>query len=342
MENDWVNELKQSGDEVEKIGIIKYKLGETFPNYAVFWGKYIRQSNNSKFETIFKYHYSVFYHMVTALIQNERVNELPLLDIGSPFAHLATVIDLTHRVFMTLPNNTNTSPAKRIEKDLFEEKVKEYWDKKYEKDFSAFKNGFGRPVSIKLHDTESLFNERIGNIYDDAKEFQRISTTIRGYRNKLVHDLSPLKVYESGKVYIPKEEFLEEYRKKSWLYKLDKNELHKKYVLAETQISRLANMLSISLNNIWKVLLRLMNESMTSVPDSADWYKVMTFLATTSMANVSGVDYSDSDENVTLQNSDPLIDTIFTNDSDIPVPPWMKPSSYFHDESTTDGELPDE
>jgi hypothetical protein len=37
----WVDLLKNLGDPIDQEGAIQYKLGETFPRYAEFWGKYV-------------------------------------------------------------------------------------------------------------------------------------------------------------------------------------------------------------------------------------------------------------------------------------------------------------
>ena len=125
MSDNWVDLLSSKGDPVEQMGIAKYGLGKTFPNYAEFWGKYRQYPN---LETIFKYHYSVFYHLVVALHQNEHINEYPLLDIGSPFVHLATVIDLTYRVFITTLHETRRPLAEKLEGSIFDKRVNYYWE----------------------------------------------------------------------------------------------------------------------------------------------------------------------------------------------------------------------
>lgn len=330
----WVELLSKNGDDVEKLGITEYGLGSTFPNYAEFWGKYIRSTDYPHFEVTFRYHYSIFYHLVTALDQISRVNDFPLLDIGSPFTHLATVIDLTHRLFVTVLLMKGDSSTKKLEKDEFDAVMQKYWSDEYDNDFIEFENGYGRPVWIQLHDTEKIFMEHIyRKRKKDLKDFQLVTQHIRQYRNKLVHDRSPLKLFESGKLLIPKPDKLNKYRDASWAFQPIRAEVVGDYILAETLLNDLADKLLASLNKLWVVLLDLMPKSAIQ----GDNEELLSRLAESSMfllnaqGYASGVVVSDNKESTeALEQQFP---GILDRKESIP---WLRPSFRLPDDSDAD------
>src|SRR4029079_13726056 len=95
----WVKLLQQIGDNVERKGINDCNLGDMFPRYAEFWGRFVlknrspndasklRDGLDTQLEDIFNTHYSIFYQLTTALYQIKNIND-PLLDVATPLYHL--------------------------------------------------------------------------------------------------------------------------------------------------------------------------------------------------------------------------------------------------------------
>ena len=214
VELNWVDLLSANGDPIERKGIAECDLGNTFPKYAEFWGKYIFPNRDQKdfsklrpgfppeIEDVFNNHYSVFYHLATALYQLKNLDQ-PVLDIATPFYHLGAVVDLTERTFIAAIRASGELRIEALEKNAFYERVDKFWGKEYQAQFGDFSNRY-RPVSINLHNVSTLFEQQgFGNT-----KFRRAAGSIRHYRNTLIHSLYPLKLIIGGKTHIPKEKYL--------------------------------------------------------------------------------------------------------------------------------------
>jgi hypothetical protein len=255
----WTELLEKTGDDVEKLALSRCGLGESFPKYAEFWGKYVYEKDFGSYLTTVIYHYSILYHLVVAHEQIARVNEFPLLDVGSPYAHLATVLDLVERLFISARNMTHEPSVQQLNRVAFDEKNESYWNKEYERDLKRFQGGLGPPVAIRLHDAQSVFKKCVSTGFEEAvAELARIGEPIRRYRNTLVHDSPPLKVRLDGALYVPKLNHLAHYRSAAWNSKPSDVEVRENYVRADSTLLEHASKLERCLNSLWDGLLQLM------------------------------------------------------------------------------------
>src|SRR5258706_15996037 len=186
---DWVKRLQEAGDKIEKKGINECNLGDIFPRYAEFWGKFIlpnrsdtdpsklREGFDPQLEDIFNTHYSIFFQLTTTLCQIKDINN-PLLDIATPIYHLGAAVDLTERLFVNVLKERGLLIITKLDRDQFTEKALKYYDDSYESSLEEFSVNY-RPVQFTLYNVTNLFQENL----TESGNFRDISGKVRQYRN---------------------------------------------------------------------------------------------------------------------------------------------------------------
>lgn len=266
-----VKKLAIAGDPIERSGI-SYGLAEKFPNYAEFWATYVfpnrDESDSSKFrlgfpvelEAICNNHYSVFYHLTFAFRQIKFLREVSLqidapIDFSDPLIHLATAVDMVERTFVAVFQIKFQLEKKPLTSEEFQKKSAQFWEKKYKDRFKGWEQNLS-PVSLKLHDITTIFEEYVTK-GPTKSEFITVSGNVRQYRNIFAHTLSPLRVIKAGVVHLPKQSFLKDYRDGHWSSGRDSlNPDH--FAPAIDVIEQLANNLVAAIDKLWEILLPIM------------------------------------------------------------------------------------
>ncbi|MCC6973768.1 MAG: hypothetical protein IT322_07150 [Anaerolineae bacterium] len=270
IELDWKSLLENYGDVVEKQGVSKCGLNDSFPNYAKFWGRHVltnrdlqdpsklKKDVQPEFEDIFNNHYGVFYQLTTAILQQEALIQKGYLqnqgiDISTPLYHLATAVDLAERTCFAILCAKGRIQLSPMDHEEFEARTAEFWSKKYSDNFGDFKKKY-KPVNLPLHGVSDVVSREVpnwGHLCGDT--FNKV----RHYRNVFAHSLSPLKLTIDGHTYIPKESALHKYTQARWSSgSVDRNE----YAPATEVISKLTQALITKMNELWEVLLEWMEE----------------------------------------------------------------------------------
>lgn len=226
-----VNLLSQYGDPIEKKGINECGLGQSFPRYAEFWGKYVhpyRDSNDpsklrpdypEQLQDICNNHYYVFFHLTHAYLQLRYLKDTPLdqsiIDIGNPLYHLASSIDLTKKTFTC-----------------------------------AFRVS-GKRIAKK-------------------EDFGCAAKPIREYRNTLIHGLSPLRKLIEGKIYLPKPDSLSKYKRGRWSSPIDSTSDYEPAIemicgLAERLVEACNNLWEILLAEMEQAKIKELYDKMAEV-----------------------------------------------------------------------------
>ncbi len=152
---------------------------------------------------------------------------------------------------------------KKFTPRTFEKYVKNYWKKDYPRGLKNW-NERRKPVEIRLHSTKALFDRFAAKHIkrDVRRKFNHVSNeSIKPYRNILAHSLPPLRDTdeETGKICIPKKEYLPEYAAALWSSERSKYD-PKHYELAEVVIGNLADELVLCTNELWEALLEIVQE----------------------------------------------------------------------------------
>jgi hypothetical protein len=336
---DWVLLLAERGDSVERTAVAQARLGEIFPKYAEFWGRFVypnrdpedpmrlRSGFDEKYERIFNSHYGVFYQITTALLQLKNLNN-PLLDIATPIYHLGAAADLVERTFLAAYEAADKLSIQPLTKVEYDEKCENYWSETYESAFREFTEKYV-PVSVNLHITGKLVGMYITN-----EAFKKASRKLRDYRNALIHGLPPLRLSRDGVTYIPNLKHLKHYRHALWSSKREDINIEH-YAPTEEVIAALASELIASVNDLWDVLIHLVGAMLP--PDSRQIIEVIVgdnfdhilpLLSQAQMGQASGVVYVPPSP----QNSGTGVPFTRYDGGTLTVD-WMKPSSFHSDDS---------
>lgn len=260
---DYVSLLKNYGDIYEQRGVTDCKLGETFPNYAEIWGKYVfpnrDKSNPSKLrsgiplplENIFNNHYGVFYHLTFSFFQIAQFPN-PLFDIGTPLYHLSTAIDLAEKTFFVTLLAKGDISITSLDKESYMMKIESFWEKQYLGSFKEFSEK-SIPVTLTLHSIRKIIEQAVPEWKELTAKFRKA----QAYRNALTHNLSPLKLMINGQIYIPKLEYLDKYKSARWSSEQQLVNVNE-YAPAKEIIYTLAFDVVQNLNKAWDALLKLM------------------------------------------------------------------------------------
>jgi hypothetical protein len=279
----WSKRLIEFGDPVEKEGCGKYSLHERFPRYAEIWGPYVYRNRDPKdysklredfpieLENLFNHHYGVWFHFTTAYRQIEALSQYnKLVDISDPLFHLATAIDLIESTFVIALEIRLALDGAQLSHELsydeYHEKTEDFW-KGYTESFKKWAQKH-TPIQVRLHSVSDVFDEHTKRLSKDREarkkargDYNRVSDQVRHYRNVLTHNLSPLRIIdkETGKIRIPEEGSLTRYGAARWSSDRSKYE-SEHYELAEVVIGDLAEGLVLCTNEIWEMLLEVVQE----------------------------------------------------------------------------------
>jgi hypothetical protein len=272
MSENWTVLLLETGDSVEKSGCRDFHLHELFPRYAELWGRYIYPNRSEKdssklregfpaeLEDLFNNHYGVWYHLTIAYRQLIKLSD-EAIDIGDPFFHLATAVDLIERTFVIALERKHellsSSLSRKLTRRKMQERVSRFWVKEYTKSYKNWREKY-KPVEISLHSLSALFNEQIRSD-SGRKQFNRVANSIRRYRNVLAHSLPPLRIKDkvTGQILIPKLAFLSEYEGGHWSsVRAHTDPQH--FEPAETIVRDLTDQLAQGANELWESLLEIM------------------------------------------------------------------------------------
>ncbi len=266
-----VNFLGLLGDPIEKEGILEHQLGQIFPKYAEFWINYVFPNRDThdpsklypgfpiEIEDICNNHYYTFYQLTVAYRQI-RALPSPLIDVGDPFFHLGTAVDMTERTFVSAfqlkSQLMGLSFSSRLSETEYRTKVDKFWPEDYLGQVKQFERNY-QPVSLNFHTVGEIFKNLVPES-QFKKDLKRCSRQIRNYRNIMIHNLSPLKLTDSNIEYLPQEKFLKHYVDGRWSSNRHlTNPDH--FAPASQIISGLAEKLIIASNNIWESLIETMS-----------------------------------------------------------------------------------
>lgn len=235
--------LKQHGDDAERLGWPL--LEDKFPNYEVFWSKFIvpmscrevlpqghprwvqfRKGVDPDLQRIAMSHYTIFRSLLFVLEVIFRHKEadvqavLPFTHserIDNVYIYLGIIVDMTENLFWNLHRLRfrfgleKNGPNKKLTRDEILERVRKYLDnpKAYDSDFEEFLKK-KKPVAIKLHeigDSLSLLKDE-----DLKRKFQNLASGIRAYRNAVIHNPQMGTVYDQlGEAWAPKKDVVKKY-----------------------------------------------------------------------------------------------------------------------------------
>jgi hypothetical protein len=274
---DYVYRLSVDGDPTEKLGVAKYDLGEKFPRYAEFWGSYVvtnrdsDQNNKHKLrddfpipiEEIFNTHYSIFYQLVFTYAQIEHLAAVQfseIVDVGSPFYHLATAADLIDKLFVAVYSLKTPDLIKPLTETDYDQEASKFWNEDYKRFFDDFTNVY-RSVTHNFHDARRVFCDVVPESKARTK-FNRVQGIIRQYRNKFIHGVSPLRLWNGKEICFPKITHLKKHASEHWSSKSSAIDAEH-YEPAVSLMTRLADELVDAINDLWELLI---NEIKPHVP----------------------------------------------------------------------------
>ncbi len=295
----WIKQLAILGDPIEREGFTFFNLGKLFPNYAKFWSIYVlpnRSTNDPsklksgfppQVEDILNAHYYIFYQLVISGRQIANLSN-PLVDVSTPFYHLATCVDIVERLFVLASNGQKKTDTKdvgawramskknhiylnsflhklkvekhnsdkrgtKLSQSDFDKKVENFWNGSYTNQFKKFKKSF-RPVSLNFHNLTDIFNQRVPK-NKSKKNFNRVANKIRRYRNLLTHSIAPLKIIsENREVQLPIPKHLSVYKNARW--SSESATINPEHYLPISQtLNELWLSLVNSLNELWEMTL---------------------------------------------------------------------------------------
>lgn len=290
----YVDMLLKDGDPTEKLGVKEYNLGEKFPRYAEFWGSYVVPNRDSdpskkhklrdgfpvKIEEIFNTHYSIFYQLTFGYAQIEHLTSVQLndlVDVASPFYHLATTIDLIEKLFVTVFRLDNPHLIKPLDEESYNQRVKKFWNTSYQKFFNDFNLTF-RSVTFNLHDAKTLFDNTVPESAARTN-FNKARDTIRQYRNKFIHGVSPLRLWNGKEICFPKLEHLSNYSGGHWSSKWDAID-SEHYEPAVSLLGTLADELVKAADVLWKLLIEEIQPHVPMPEAGINFHSLATFIPT--------------------------------------------------------------
>jgi hypothetical protein len=271
MEQQKIFSIENDGDWYEKL--YHPFLQKDFPNYDEFWRIYIvpmtdrnfgggiqlRDNIDALLEDLAMTHYTVYYHLGTAALLSYFHHGF-FEDI---LFHLSSATEIVERLIFIIAKLKfqieNKDLVSELTQDKFTNKVQEYYNKKYKKDFEHFLDK-GRPVNVQLHKITKVTKIFMKDISasEAFTQWLYIVGKIRHYRNVLTHNPKLGNLYSVNEIFlVPKEDKLNYYERWSQVkYRSNKDDFVKLTdLLFDYQHDLVENT-----NTIWKYLIDVMKD----------------------------------------------------------------------------------
>ncbi len=261
-------------------------LSESFPSCEIYWKNFIvpltnrllgypkvfekdihfRKNIDPNLEDISLIHYSIFFNLIYAYCHLAN----PILSSLEDFyVHLSCVYDLVdtflEKNYMLILNcrGEKSELLQPLSKDAFLEMSAKWYDNQYAKVYENYLSR-GKFMSMKLPSRQLLVKEFIEDYLSQEKlwnEYKNHSTSIREFRNVIVHDVQIGRLNINGNVFIPKPLCIQKYRTLRNIQKALENiqTLQNDFSEVLYQLNDDLQKTQIILNNIWNVLIPELN-----------------------------------------------------------------------------------
>jgi len=250
-------------------------INEAFPNYELFWQRLVvpmtrrielprnspARSERRKLVAddvwrVSYVNYSLFLHLAFA---SDHL-ALPLeSSFGDFYTHLGSVCDLAEDFLLAVHllvsecRNARVPVLQGLSREEFLGMAARWYEKEYPKAYAHYhKKGKGKPVHLPPRQLilDSYFSPQ------DAgwKAYARFSNQIRGYRNKVVHDVAMGTVL-SGKFHlVPRKEHVHDYTAMRSIQEAasDIKRLKRDFIVRAEQMSADLQTMQLVLNGLWE------------------------------------------------------------------------------------------
>ncbi len=265
--------FSNDGDDHEK----KYGpvFKEHFPNLELFWRKFVvptsqrivrsdqselriarrNEVEDAVWDVTFL-HYSMFLHLVYAY---EHLRLPALSSFGDVYAHLVSASDLAQDFLIKIYQlilecqGTKSHIMNELTREEFLLHAGDWYDEHYAKAHQHYL-AKGKWASIKIPTRESFVDEYVGHAVG-WRDFRKFDTSIRTYRNFLIHSVAIGEVIVQGNIIlVPKRQKIESYRTLRQVSEATKSygRLLTDFTPKEKQVSDDFLEMQICLNKLWE------------------------------------------------------------------------------------------
>jgi hypothetical protein len=246
-------------------------INEEFPNSEKFWKLFIvpltkriestgdgeairvRPEVSDELQELASYHYSIFLNLIYA---KDCLLKRQLGYFENFYTHLSSVFDLTEEFLNQAYSLANLSsgiihtPIPKHDKSKFLELAGLFYDKEYDKAYEHYFR-IGKVTPLRIIKAENSLIK----YFNDSKEWKRYSSfsiRLKGFRNKVVHNIQQASRIIDDKVLVPKTNFISDY--KSWkdVFNASSVDVEKKFIEKDTQMKENLKELLEILNDLWK------------------------------------------------------------------------------------------
>lgn len=252
---------------------------EDFPNIEIFWRDFITIMTNrlvadSTLDVIRArcgisrdiidisiIHYSIYMNLVYA--KNCLIHK-QLSFFENFYTHLGSVCDLVEELviciyFLHLKcNKKEPEVLTRLSKRKFQEISSKWYDENYSSLYNHYlsKGKFARCELVgKSNIVAEYFNE-----FNAFKDYKKITSILREYRNVIVHNTQIGSRHIGDEVFIPKIGKIEDYKKWYKVFEVSDKKHRTDFVERESQMNDNFYSLLKILNNLWEMPIITMND----------------------------------------------------------------------------------